>query len=125
MPVWKAVVASMAVPILFRPVDYDGHLYVDGGVFENVPLCPFGASAQVLTFRFAGGVPAQSSGELHASGFPAYVRRLMQCAVSFHERSQLRQSVPVQVRHRVIEVDSGSMQSLQFRITREEKMDCL
>ena len=34
----SAIVASMAVPALFPPIEYDGHLLVDGGVTNNVPV---------------------------------------------------------------------------------------
>ena len=34
----SAIVASMAVPALFPPVEYEGRLLVDGGVSNNVPI---------------------------------------------------------------------------------------
>ena len=34
----SAIIASMAVPALFPPVEYEGHLLVDGGVSNNVPV---------------------------------------------------------------------------------------
>jgi NTE family protein len=34
----SAMIASMAVPALFPPIEYDGHLLVDGGVTNNVPV---------------------------------------------------------------------------------------
>ena len=34
----SAIVASMAVPALFPPVNYEGQLLVDGGVSNNVPV---------------------------------------------------------------------------------------
>ncbi|HUW65931.1 MAG TPA: patatin-like phospholipase family protein [Spirochaetia bacterium] len=36
-PLPVAVRASTAVPGIFEPVAYDGHLLVDGGIMENVP----------------------------------------------------------------------------------------
>lgn len=38
MPVLEAVRASSALPILFQPVEYQGHLYTDGGFLLNYPL---------------------------------------------------------------------------------------
>ena len=32
------VLASCSVPILFTPVEIDGHAYVDGGIFRNFPV---------------------------------------------------------------------------------------
>lgn len=38
-----AVIASTAIPGVFRPVEMDGRLLVDGGVVENVPVSPLSA----------------------------------------------------------------------------------
>lgn len=37
-PVWRAVLASMAIPGLFPPVPWEGRLLVDGDVVEKVPV---------------------------------------------------------------------------------------
>jgi predicted acylesterase/phospholipase RssA len=37
-PLWKYVRASCSLPGIFPPVRTDGHLLVDGGVMNNVPL---------------------------------------------------------------------------------------
>ncbi len=39
-PVHEAVMASTCVPVLFKPVERDGCLLVDGGLVENVPISP-------------------------------------------------------------------------------------
>jgi NTE family protein len=36
-PVVKAILATIAVPGLFPPIEWDNHLLVDGGVVDNVP----------------------------------------------------------------------------------------
>ena len=36
-PVGQAVRASAAFPMLFSPIDKDGHFFVDGGVVDNLP----------------------------------------------------------------------------------------
>lgn len=33
-----AIRASMAIPIMFKPVDLDGTLYYDGGIYNNFPM---------------------------------------------------------------------------------------
>ena len=38
MPVWLACRISISVPFLFRPVVYQGDMYIDGCALENVPL---------------------------------------------------------------------------------------
>ena len=37
-PVAEAVMASTAVPGIFKPVETDGKLLVDGGIVENIPI---------------------------------------------------------------------------------------
>ncbi len=34
----KIIHASSAIPVLFSPVNIDGQLYADGGIFENLPV---------------------------------------------------------------------------------------
>lgn len=47
-PLWKAVRASCSLPGIFPPVRHEGHLLVDGGVMNNVPL-------DVMESRCKGG----------------------------------------------------------------------
>lgn len=37
-PITPAVMASCSVPVVFTPVDIDGHHYVDGGLLMNFPV---------------------------------------------------------------------------------------
>ncbi len=34
---WKIVIASCALPILFKPVEIDDRLYLDGGIADSIP----------------------------------------------------------------------------------------
>ena len=36
----KIIQASASIPVLFSPVEINGDLYVDGGLFENIPVNP-------------------------------------------------------------------------------------
>lgn len=36
----KIIRASSSIPVLFSPVEINGDLYVDGGLFENLPISP-------------------------------------------------------------------------------------
>jgi predicted acylesterase/phospholipase RssA len=38
MPVWKAVLASCSIPLIFKPIEWDGFHYVDGALVDNFPL---------------------------------------------------------------------------------------
>ena len=35
---YSAVMASCAIPLVFKPVEINGQIYVDGGVFDNLPV---------------------------------------------------------------------------------------
>ena len=39
-PLIKIIQASASIPVLFSPVEINGDLYVDGGLFENLPVNP-------------------------------------------------------------------------------------
>ena len=41
MPVWQAVRISIAIPVFFQPQEYNGNLYIDGGVLSNYPIWIF------------------------------------------------------------------------------------
>jgi len=36
----KIVMASASIPVLFSPIEIDGTTYVDGGLFDNLPVTP-------------------------------------------------------------------------------------
>jgi predicted acylesterase/phospholipase RssA len=38
IPVWKAVLASCSIPLVFKPVEWEGFHYVDGALVDNFPL---------------------------------------------------------------------------------------
>ncbi|NPA16928.1 MAG: patatin-like phospholipase family protein [Aquificae bacterium] len=38
--IFTVVSASCALPFLFKPVEIDGHLFIDGGVMDNLPVEP-------------------------------------------------------------------------------------
>ncbi|MBK8493419.1 MAG: patatin-like phospholipase family protein [Saprospirales bacterium] len=37
-PLRECVMASCAIPLVFQPIEIDGHLYVDGGLLMNFPV---------------------------------------------------------------------------------------
>lgn len=39
-PIHTLVQASASIPIIFSPVEYNGKLYNDGGLFDNLPIKP-------------------------------------------------------------------------------------
>ena len=47
-PLVKIVQASASIPVLFAPVEIDGKIYSDGGLFDNVPVEPLKGKAKKL-----------------------------------------------------------------------------
>jgi NTE family protein len=39
-PLFDVIVASSSIPLVFSPVDINGHFYVDGGLLSNFPVTP-------------------------------------------------------------------------------------
>lgn len=39
-PLFDIVMASSSIPMVFKPVEINGQLYVDGGLFQNMPVSP-------------------------------------------------------------------------------------
>ena len=44
----KIIQASSSIPVLFSPVEINGDLYVDGGLFENLPVNPLVNQCDIL-----------------------------------------------------------------------------
>jgi predicted acylesterase/phospholipase RssA len=42
-PLWRALKASVSLPGILPPVVMEGHLHVDGGTFDNLPVAPMRA----------------------------------------------------------------------------------
>lgn len=38
--IYKLVMASSSIPVIFEPVNINGNAYVDGGLFDNLPIKP-------------------------------------------------------------------------------------
>lgn len=64
----RHVLASAAIPLLFPPVEADGHWYMDGGVRNNTPLAPaLRLGAQSLLILHTRGV---ETGDGQIDGYP-------------------------------------------------------
>ncbi len=47
-PLFQRVIASCSIPLLFKPVEIDGQLYADGGIFENMPVAPLKKDCDII-----------------------------------------------------------------------------
>jgi predicted patatin/cPLA2 family phospholipase len=89
--VLDAAVASSAVPLVFEPAHFNGHEYLDGGVFSNQPLhaaLADGADSLVIVLVSPSGGPPRMSEEPNVLEI---LSRLPQIANWRDLQSELRQ----------------------------------
>lgn len=78
MPLWKAVRASMAIPMVFKPVVHGDYTFVDGGLTSNAPGDDiFGSGPEVISFQGSRPVPTKP-----ISGPIDYIERTINTAIS-------------------------------------------
>lgn len=44
----KSVLASCAVPVIFKPIELDGETYIDGGILNNLPIEPLVGHCDII-----------------------------------------------------------------------------
>lgn len=45
---YRAIMASCSIPLVFKPVEIDGSLYADGGIVDNMPVSPLLPQSDIL-----------------------------------------------------------------------------
>jgi NTE family protein len=84
----RAMRATMSVPGIFTPVEWDGHVLVDGGLVDNLPTDvarEMGADV-VIAVHFSTPVPPKSQ----LQSLPNVLTQAVSVAVSVTERENLR-----------------------------------
>jgi NTE family protein len=59
----NAIAASAAIPAVFRPVERDGRIYVDGGIYNPVPFDHLAGLADIVVGIDVVGLPSGIPGE--------------------------------------------------------------
>ena len=83
----SAIIASMAVPALFPPIEYDGHLLVDGGVTNNVPVDVVRAMGADIVIVVDISSPMLSTDEIES--FTSVIDQLVLMMTSKNAAAQL------------------------------------
>ena len=122
MFVWRGLMASMAVPLLFRPVQYAGHLYVDGAVVNNLPLVT-APTNKILAFKLTSPIHVKTIDQIRESGFSAYIQRIFECGLEYREQDQIDREFPQNKTHRLVHVDSGCIGTLHFTFSHKEQVN--
>ena len=62
-----AILASSSAPMIFTPVEFDGHWYSDGGIVDNFPVDPLLGLCDVLLGVYASPLPRRQRSQLRSS----------------------------------------------------------
>lgn len=115
LEVWRGVLASMSIPVLFAPSRIGPEILVDGGLVANLPLDVFPlhkTMAFLLTRTLTHRI----------SGIKDYIMRVLYLAMDALERNQL-ESVSLSLRDRIIRIDTGNISSVEFSLTDTQRQD--
>ena len=107
-PLRKVLAASMALPVVFRPVKIDGRVMIDGGVTENLPIRCLPPSDVCLAVDVASEPPSDSEDIPGPAALLAGSLRIMM-------RALLTESVNGREGVFVVEPDSRGFGALEFQ----------
>jgi len=63
-PLYGALLASSCVPLVFRPVEYEGCTYLDGGILDNFPIDPIAGRCEKVVGVFVNTI-SKDPGNVH------------------------------------------------------------
>lgn len=66
-PLIKPILASSAFPVLFTPVQFDGRIYVDGGILNNFPVEPLEGKCHKIVGSFVHVLEELHTNEITSS----------------------------------------------------------
>lgn len=82
---FRWVMASASIPVIFEPQVINGTTYVDGGLFENLPAACIRKQSQILI-----GVHVNHNGyQRSISGFKEIAERTFQLAISLNVKASM------------------------------------
>jgi NTE family protein len=100
-PLRQAVAASMALPVLFQPVQIDGRVLIDGGLVNPLPFDLVAGEADLTVAVDASGAPTRRAGQATPKAWEALF------ASNFiFERTIIREKL--RHRHPDLYIDAGT-----------------
>ena len=123
MPVVKAVRASLSLPGVFSPVDYGNHIWVDGGLLNNMPIEYFAndptcTSEEILGLRFPSSNKPPSYQGLE--NIQKYLISVWACVYS--TMNNLRAQVHDEHTYNIITIPTADIGTFQFSIPRTKRL---
>ena len=107
---------SISVPVIFSSVKYEGDIYCDGGVFLNYPIriFDFDSTSPTLGFKLSPNKNVYGN----VTNFLTYTFRIV---FGMHNRLQ-NLYLTQEDWNRTIKIENISVPSLNFFVTREDKL---
>ncbi len=113
LEVWRAVTASMSIPVLFTPSRIGDEILVDGGMLVNLPLDVFPLH-KTLALLLTRTLP------FRVASFRDYMMRVLYVAMDGIERARLSQ-LPRHLQHHVVKIDTKTFSSVEFALKPEQR----
>ncbi len=110
-----AVRISMSIPLFYRPVWYNGSLYVDGGVLANFPDLP--GDGGELGLRLVGDDDYEAS-HRKIKGLRGFVSSLVETMMRSAERRYVSKSLWANT----ISINTGSISTTEFSLSNKQKI---
>jgi NTE family protein len=124
MKISTAVRMSMSIPVFFCPVKYEGKYYVDGGVSNNYPINIFEihGKTKTLGLKLMGLDEKRDdriyNGVMNTSSLVNFYGSIMSHILNEMERREINETYW----DRTISINTGSIGTMEFDITREKRM---
>lgn len=122
MPIHKAVRISASYPFIFKPIEYEGDLYVDGGIVNNYPLYVFDNIDKTIGVKLLteSEEPSEHIYNKRESidDICEYSIALLRAISIAAERNYIRD---VDYWKHTICINTGSISSTKYSITQEDK----
>lgn len=89
--IWRAMAASMALPLIFKPVTIHGVEYIDGGIMQNVPVSMF-EPRETLYFKLVSSIEDKPA---EKTDIVDYIAHIAECLFEGQESAFLIQNPKV------------------------------
>jgi hypothetical protein len=116
IPIVDALMASMAVPLYFVPVQIGGDLYVDGGTTDNYPMAHFSGAERRSALGFVFKKELDIYYKSVTESFLRYGAHLIRVMGYDRYRAQIQHYRDV-----TMLIDCGAMELLDFQMGTEAK----
>lgn len=118
MPVYLALRMSIALPILISPVRWEGKLYVDGGLLDNLPVSLFDGEHEhdkTLVLR----VERPPKGDEKIDRFESFCFRTFSCI--FDELVRLKHKDMKLEKYNVISISTDGHNAFSFNLDKHDR----